>query len=61
MNPWIEFVKKYASDNKMKYNEALKSSDLKVAYLKSKGDNLPAKKTVKKTGVKKVAMKSVTE
>jgi hypothetical protein len=35
-NPWISFVKAYASKNGMKYNEALKDPRLKMAYQKSK-------------------------
>jgi hypothetical protein len=35
-NPWITFVKSYASKNGMKYNEALKDPKLKSAYQKSK-------------------------
>ena len=61
-NPWIQFVKQYATDNNIKYNEAMKSPDVRVDYLKLKGDVLPPKKEpkvkapkVKKTGVKKTA------
>ena len=35
-NSWIEFVKSYATKNKMKYNEALKDKGLKAAYNKQK-------------------------
>lgn len=65
-NPWIQFVKQYATDNNIKYNEAMKSPDLKVQYLKSKGDVLPPKKEpkvkapkVKKTGVKKTVQEGL--
>jgi hypothetical protein len=32
---WIEHVKKYAKDNNMKYNEALKDAKCKSSYKKS--------------------------
>ena len=35
-NAWIDFVKSYASKNKMKYGEAMKDPKLKIAYAKSK-------------------------
>lgn len=50
VNSWITFVKKYASDNKMKYNEALRSPALKAAYNKSKGTSMGKKGAVKTTG-----------
>ena len=49
-NSWIEFVKSYASKNKMKYNEALKDPKLKAAYNKSKGTSKGKKGAVKTTG-----------
>jgi len=49
-NKWIEFVKMYASKNKMKYSEALKDPKLKVAYNKSKGTSTGKKGAVKTTG-----------
>ena len=33
-NKWIEHVKKYAKDHKMKYSEALKDSKCKSEYKK---------------------------
>lgn len=37
MNAWITFVKKWAKDNNMGYNDDLKSPKLRAAYNKSKG------------------------
>jgi len=33
-SPWIAHVKKFAKENGLKYNEALRSADLKVGYVK---------------------------
>jgi len=44
------FVKKYAKDKGMKYNEALKDPKLKAAYNKSKGTSKGKKGAVKETG-----------
>lgn len=33
---WIEFIKAYAKDHKMKYSEALKDPKAKEAYHKQK-------------------------
>lgn len=35
-NKWIEHVKKFAKDNKMKYTEALKDPKCKSSYSKLK-------------------------
>tara|TARA_B110000285_G_scaffold222955_1_gene277790 strand:+ start:10009 stop:10212 length:204 start_codon:yes stop_codon:yes gene_type:complete len=51
-NVWIEFVKSYASKNKMKYSEALKDPKLKIAYAKSQGKK-KAVPAVKATGKRK--------
>ena len=32
-NPWIKHVKKFASENDLKYNEALKHRDLREGYV----------------------------
>tara|TARA_R110000744_G_scaffold1330_3_gene4703 strand:- start:644 stop:874 length:231 start_codon:yes stop_codon:yes gene_type:complete len=46
MNSWIQFIKKWSTDNKVKYNDAIKSPKAKAAYNKSKGK----KGAVKTTG-----------
>jgi len=69
-NKFIQFVMKYAKDNNMKYNDALKSKKVKMAYDKSKGVS-PGKKgaasktmkgkedfTTKKGGMRKTARKA---
>ena len=33
-SPWITHVKKFAKENNLKYNEALRSPDLKIGYVK---------------------------
>jgi hypothetical protein len=33
-SPWIAHVKKFAKENNLKYNEALRSPDLKIGYVK---------------------------
>tara|TARA_R110002096_G_scaffold248690_1_gene441100 strand:+ start:18416 stop:18667 length:252 start_codon:yes stop_codon:yes gene_type:complete len=53
-NSWIEFVKAYASKNKMKYNEALKDPKLKIAYNKSKGTSKGKKGAVSSSGDNKI-------
>lgn len=53
-NSWIEFVKSYASKNKMKYNEALKDPKLKAAYNKSKGTSKGKKGAVSSSGDNKI-------
>ena len=52
VNSWVTFVKKYAADNNMKYNEAMKDEKCKAAYKKGAGytDIL---KSVAKSGAKK--------
>ena len=53
-NSWIQFVKSYASKNKMKYNEALKDPKLKAAYNKSKGTSKGKKGAVSSSGDNKI-------
>ena len=36
-NTWITFIQKWSKDNKVKYNDAMKSPKAKTAYNKSKG------------------------
>ncbi len=49
-NSWITFITKWAKDNKVKYNDALKSPKAKAAYNKSKGTSAGKKGAVKDTG-----------
>jgi hypothetical protein len=68
MSKWIEFVKKYAKENNMKYNEALKKAG--PAYRKEMGikkdtkgapsKTMPGKEdfTTKKGGMRKTARKA---
>ena len=48
-NSWITFVKEYAKNNNMKYNEALKDPKLKKEYDASKGTTSGKKGAVSKT------------
>jgi len=67
---WTDFLKKYAKENNMKYNQAMKSSAARAAYNKSKGVK-PGKKgsasktdkgkenfTTKKGGARKTARRA---
>tara|TARA_R110002072_G_C7792160_1_gene520950 strand:- start:597 stop:842 length:246 start_codon:yes stop_codon:yes gene_type:complete len=49
-NSWITFIKKWSVDNKVKYNDAIKSPKAKAAYNKSKGTSKGRKGAVKTTG-----------
>lgn len=46
---WTDFLKKYAKDNNMKYNEAMKSAKARAAYNKSKGVKAGKKGSASKT------------
>ena len=43
-NPWIKHVKKFADENGLKYNEALKHRDLREGYVSVARRTSPKKK-----------------
>ena len=49
MTAWTDFLKKYAKDNDMKYNQAMKDPKARAAYNKSKGVKAGKKGSASKT------------
>ena len=61
-NSWVEYVKAYAKNNNMKYNEALKDPKLKEGYNKKDivDETVVTVKTSKKSGGKINILKEIT-
>ena len=53
MTTWVEFLKDFAAKNKMKYNEAMKSSKAKTEWAKLKKKEMKKEKPMKKDMPKK--------
>lgn len=68
-NSWISFVKEYSDKKKIKYTDAMKSSECKDAYQKQKPKNETPNKKVKmpmmsspvEAKVRKPRMKKIKE